>query len=57
MTRRQYSSENFYKKRIYFSKPDDEAYEAIKNDRPIPVSQEQFDLINAMTKLMLSRYK
>ena len=30
-----------------------EIVDAIKNDRPIPVSQEQFDLINRLTKKML----
>ena len=32
----------------------EEIREAIKNDRPIPVSKDQFELINALTKLMLS---
>ena len=32
----------------------EEIREAIKNDRPIPVSREQFELIDALTKLMLS---
>ena len=31
----------------------EEIREAIKNDRPIPVSKEQFELIEALTKLML----
>ena len=31
----------------------EEIREAIKNDRPIPVSRDQFELINALTKLML----
>lgn len=31
----------------------EEIREAIKNDRPIPVSREQFELIDALTKLML----
>ena len=31
----------------------EEIREAIKNDRPIPVSKEQFELINALTRLML----
>ncbi len=30
-----------------------EIMDAIKNDKPIPVSKEQFDLINGLTKLML----
>lgn len=30
----------------------EEIRNAIKNDRPIPVSREQFELINALTKLM-----
>ena len=32
----------------------EEIREAIKNDKPIPVSKEQFELINTLTKLMLS---
>ena len=31
----------------------EEIREAIKNDRPIPVSREQFELIEALTRLML----
>lgn len=31
----------------------EEIREAIKNDRPIPVSREQFELIDTLTKLML----
>ena len=31
----------------------EEIREAIKNDKPIPVSREQFELINALTELML----
>lgn len=30
-----------------------EIVDAIKNDKPIPVTQEQFDLINFLTKQML----
>lgn len=31
----------------------EEIREAIRNDKPIPVSKEQFELINALTKIML----
>ena len=30
-----------------------EIVDAIKNDKPIPVSREQFELIDRLTKLML----
>ncbi len=30
-----------------------EIVDAIKNDKPIPVSREQFELINRLTKVML----
>ena len=32
----------------------EEIREAIRNDRPIPVSREQFELINALTEIILS---
>ena len=31
----------------------EEVVDAIKNDRPIPVTQKEFDRINYLTKLML----
>ena len=31
-----------------------EIVDAIRNDKPIPVNQEQFDLIDRLTKQMLS---
>ena len=31
----------------------EEVVDAIKNDKPIPVTQEEFDRINYLTKLML----
>ena len=31
----------------------DEIREAIRNDRPIPLKRDQFNLIEALTKLML----